>query len=282
MHPGMAQLTTNMIVPRYVLILSLVLSLSARAQSVDTVRANRPLQAEPATVSSARSSARPPLTNQEMSQIVNAVGGGSHPGVMVRTLDNRYEGLRGTPYFLADWSKGQIDMANGRRYVDVPIKFDAFRQALILRRPTMSNDSIIIDRDAVSRFRLVGSEGQEYVFKRYPTVKSSDDDAGGSYFLVLYEGKTTLLKRIAKTFQGADYKQPYSPNVRYDSFENSHTYYVLRSDQKLTKVKLSKKSLLDALNDKSDAAKAFADSQKSVVKSETDAVALVQQYDSLK
>lgn len=212
-----------------------------------------------------------------MNQIVNSIGGGSHPGVVVRTIDNRYEGLRGTPYFLDTWSKGQVELVDGRRYVDVPIKFDAFRQALILLRPKMGNDSIIVDRNTVNQFRLVDAVGQEYVFKRYPTVKSADVE--GSYFLVLYEGKSTLLKRIAKTFQGADYKQPYSTDIRYDSFQNKFDYYLLKPDQTLTKVKLSKKSLLDALADKRDGLKTYAD--KLSLKTETDAAMLVQQYDSL-
>ena len=258
----------------------LLLPLLSRAQTTDTLRTSHALRSDPAQ-SVTTPSPRAPLTSQEMTQIMNAVGDGSFPGVMVRTLGNRYEGLRGTPYFLSGWSKGEIDMTNGRHYVDVPIKFDAFRQALILLRPKMGNDSIIIDQTMVNGFRLVGTEGQEYVFKRYPNVKSPDDVADGSYFLVLYEGKTRLLKRIAKTFKGADYKQPYSPNVRYDSFQNDHAYYLPKTNQRLTKVKLSKKSLLDALSDKGDAVKTFADSRGLAVKSENDAVTLVQQYDSL-
>jgi len=263
---------------RYLLIMLLLLPALLRAQTIDTNRVSRPLRPEPAQPV-ATASQRAPLTNQEKSQIINAVGGGSHPGVMIHTIDNRYEGLRGTPYFLAGWSKGQIAQTNGQRYVDVPIKFDAFRQALILLRPKVGNDSIIIDRRTVSRFELTSAEGQSYAFRHYPEVKLPDDTGDGGYFLILYEGNTTLLKRIAKTLQKADYKQPYSVDIRYDSFENDHAYYILKPNQLLTKVKLSKKSLLDTLSDKRSGLSAFADTLN--LKTETDAAALVRQYDSL-
>lgn len=267
-----------MMMNRHILIFLLFLPALLRAQTTDTSRTSRALRPEPAQPV-APASQRAPLTNQEKSQIINAVGGGSHPGVMIRTIDNRYEGLRGTPYFLSGWSNGQIAMTDGRRYVNVPVKFDAFRQALILLRPKVGNDSIIIDRRTVNRFELTGPEGQLYAFRNYPDVMLPDDMGDGGYFLVLYEGNTTLLKRIAKTLQKADYKQPYSVDVRYDSFENAHAYYILKPNQPLAKVKLSKKSLLDALSDKRAGLSTFADTLN--LKTETDAAALVRQYDSL-
>jgi len=267
-----------MFLKQYALLVLVLLPFALQAQTTDSSRTRRALKPDPAPVTS-RQPNNPPLTNQEMSQIVNAVGSAGSPGIMVRTIDTRYEGLRGTPYFLNGWSKGQILLLGGKRYTDVPIKFDAFRQALILLRPTMGNDSIIIDRSTVSHFQLVSPDGQEYLFKRYPNVKTSDAAADGSYFLVLYEGKTALLKRVAKTFQGADYKQPYSNDIRYDSFQNSHAYYLLKPDQTLVKVRLTKKSLLDALSDKRDGLKAMADQLS--FKNEGDAASLVEQYDKL-
>lgn len=265
---------------RAFILLLLMVPLSLRAQTVDSSRVNRPLGPNPARASTTTPpSSAPPLTTQEMSQIVNSVGGGSHPGVMVRTIDNRYEGLRGTPYFLNDWSKGQIEMIDGKRFVDVPIKFDAFRQALILLRPKMGNDSIIIDRQSVSQFRLVSTDGQEYVFRRYPGIKSLE--AEGTYFLVLYEGKNSLLKRIVKTFQGADYKQPYSNNIRYDTFNNDFAYFILRPDNTLVRVKKSKKAIYEALSDKGANFEEFAAQEKLNFKTDTDFAKIVKYYDEL-
>ncbi len=202
-----------------------------------------------------------------------------NPYSFIMTIDNRYEGLVGSPYFSPAWSNGQIRMAGGKTYTNVPIKFDAYRQALILLRPKQGNDSIIVDRSTVLGFQLENSQGESYLFRRYPGIKFNDKDVADGYFLVLYEGKTALLKRVAKILQGADFKGGYNSGNRYDSFSDTYSYYLLKPDQTLTRVKLTKKSLLDALADKRDALKTIADTLD--LRAEADAAALVKQYDSL-
>lgn len=214
-------------------------------------------------------------TYQSTNQIV---GNGSNS---INTIDNRYEGLRGTPYFLNEWNKGLIEMNAGQNYKDVPIKFDAYRQHLILKRPWQGGDSIIVNADQVKSFQLSDGNGQLYVFRRYPTAKTSDELLKEGYFMVLYQGKSSLLKRIVKSFKQADYKNPYSTDTRYDEFRNNFSYYLLKPDQTLEKVKLSDKSLIEAIGDRKDELKAFARQENLTIKSENDAVKLIQKYDSL-
>lgn len=222
----------------------------------------------------------PDPTQSDLNLRLNALNGaGTAP--LIWRVDTRYEGLRGTPYFQPDWSKGQIQLTNGRKYTDVPIKFDAHRQALVLLRPKQGNDSIIIDQQTVRHFLVANPDGQEYLFKRYPALKTDDPQIRDGYFMVLYEGKTALLKRVVKLFKSADYKGAYNSNPRYDAYTDANAYYVLKADQTLTKIKLAKKSLLDALSDKEEALKTFVTGQKLEVKSEADAVSLVQHYDTL-
>ncbi|SOD93470.1 hypothetical protein [Spirosoma fluviale] len=215
-------------------------------------------------------------TYQSTSQIV-----GTGPNGMVNTIDHRYEGLRGTPYFLPEWNKGQIEMTAGQNYTNVPIKFNAYQQQLILLRTWAGNDSIIVDASQVKRFTLKNNEGQTYVFKRWPTAITNDQALKDGYFLVLYEGKNTLLKRISKSFKPADYKNPYANDVRYDAFRDTYSYYLLKPDQTLTKVKLSDKSIIDALGDRKDELKAFVKQENLYFKTDNDAITLVKKYDSL-
>ena len=215
-------------------------------------------------------------TYQSTSQII-----GTGPYTMVNTIDQRYEGLRGSPYFLPEWNKGQIEMVSGQNYKDVPIKFDAHRQELILLRTGVKNDSIIVNANQVKSFQFQSSDGQFYVFRRFPTAKTDDEALKEGYFLVLYQGKSTLLKRIVKTFKQADYKNPYSNDIRYDEFKPISSYYLLKPDQTLTKVKLSDKSLIESFGDHKDELKAFAKQEKLTIKTEADAIQLVTKYDSL-
>lgn len=215
-------------------------------------------------------------TYQSTSQIV-----GSGPYTMVNTIDHRYEGLRGSPYFLTDWNKGQIEMMAGQHYKDVPIKFDAYRQQLLLLRTWVGSDSIIVNASQVKSFQFGNKDGQFYVFRRFPEAKTDDLTLREGYYLVLYQGKSALLKRIVKTFKKADYKDAYSTDTRYDEFRSAFSYYLLKSDQTLVKVKLSDKALADALGDHKDELKAFSKDQNLTVKTEADGIQLVKKYDSL-
>ncbi|AUD02522.1 hypothetical protein [Spirosoma pollinicola] len=215
-------------------------------------------------------------TYQSTGQIV-----GSGPNGMINTIDHRYEGLRGTPYFLPEWIKGRVEMNAGQNYTNVPLKFNAYQQQLVLLRTWAGNDSIIVDATQVKRFTLTNADGQTYLFERLPMAKTNDQALKDGYFLVLYEGKNVLLKRIAKTFKPADYKNPYANDVRYDAFRDAYSYYLLKPDQTLTKVKLSDKSIIDALGDRKDELKAFVKQENLYFKTDNDAVTLVKKYDSM-
>ena len=215
-------------------------------------------------------------TYQTLNQIV-----GSGPYTMINTIDHRYEGLRGSPYFLPEWNKGQIEMETGKHYQDVPIKFNAYRQQLILLRPQVGNDSIIVNTSQVKSFQFGSSDGQFYLFRRYPAAKTGDETLKQGYFMVLYQGKSSLLKRVTKAFKQADYKNPYSSDIRYDEFQDTFSYYLLKADQTLTKVKLSDKALIEAFGDHKDELKAVAKQNNLTGKTEDEAIQIVKQYDSL-
>lgn len=199
---------------------------------------------------------------------------------LVYKVDNRYEGVQGTPYFLNSWVQGSIDLVNGKNFDDVPLKYDAFSQNLILRRDNM-RDSIVVFPTQVKQFVLRADDGAEWLFRRYPDVNVRNIDLKDGYFLVLYDGKTSLLKRVSKVFKKADYKDPYSTNVRYDAYNNDFTYYILRPDKSLVKIKKSKKALYDALNDKGANLDAFASQENLAFKSDTDFARVVKYYDGL-
>lgn len=240
-----------------------------------------------------------PATVTRTNELESYMNSGQMMGRSINTVvvqvDNRYEGLKGTPYFLSDWSAGEVELNGGIKYKNPQLKFDAARQNLLVKDPR-TGDSVIVDSRQVVRFVLyqrdaarsaVATENTTnqnqsgWLFRRYADLKTDEKDLGGCYFLVLYEGKTALLKEVKKIFRKADYKAPYSNDVRYDSYDDDVTYYLLRPDRQLTRVKRSKKALFDALADKKAALTAFADRQQLSGKTDDDLVKLVQFYNGL-
>jgi hypothetical protein len=259
---------------RYILFFSLLNSLVAMAQSVDTV-VIRPLRTGKGGYV---------IGQQELQQIVDMAAKPEAVVGNVRTFDWRYQGLKGTPYLLPYWAKGYVMLANGQRYDRGLIKFDAYRQELVLIQPPARPDSIVIDRDRVSWFVIEPADsGSAIVFRHFTNLRSNDPDLLDTYYRVLYNGSHSLLQRISKQFRPANYKEVYSPDIRFDSFVDQSTYYVLGSDRRISKVKLSAKSLLAAVTGGSGAK--LPDSinslRKQPVATEKDAIKLLSAYDQL-
>ncbi|MFN8349158.1 MAG: hypothetical protein U0X91_29430 [Spirosomataceae bacterium] len=197
---------------------------------------------------------------------------------MTSTFDSRYEGFKGSPLFISEWIKGQMAFVDGKVFKEIPLKYNAYTKELLMKRP--SGDSLIVFPYQVLSFTINDPVTKaDFTFKRYPKAQTPKYDMRDVYFLVLYEGKTSLLKLVSKTLKKADFKDPYSNNVRYDTYEDDNSYYLLKADGSMVKVKRSKKSVLDALSDKEIAIKALLEQEKIEFKSERELVRVVAKYD---
>jgi len=196
------------------------------------------------------------------------------------SFDSRYEGLKGSPFFISEWISGEMAFVDGRVFKEVPLKYNAYSKELVMKRP--GGDSIIVFPYQVNSFIINDPVTKaNFEFKRYPSAHTSKYDMCDLYFLTLYQGKTSLVKLISKTLKKADYKDPYSNNVRYDTFEDANEYFLLKSDGSLTKIKKNKKSVLGALSDKEEALKALMEQEKLDIKTERDLVIAVAKYNAI-
>jgi hypothetical protein len=195
------------------------------------------------------------------------------------TFDSRYEGLKGSPFFISEWISGQMAFVDGKVFNEIPLKYNAYTKELMMKRP--SGDSLIVFPYQVQSFTINDPVTKaNFTFRRYPKAQTPKYDMREVYFLVLYEGKTSLLKLVKKDLKKADYKDPYSNNVRYDTYEDANEYYLLMADGKMSKIKRSKKSVLEALSDKEVAIKALLEQEKIEMKTERDLVRVVAKYDA--
>lgn len=196
------------------------------------------------------------------------------------SFDSRYEGIKGSPFFISEWISGQMAFMDGKVFNEVPLKYNAYTKELMMKRP--SGDSLIIFPYQVQSFTINDPVTKaNFTFKRYPKAQTPKYDMRDVYLLVLYEGKTNLLKLVKKNLKKADYKDPYSNNIRYDTYEDANEYYLLKTDGSLSKIKRSKKSVLEALSDKEVAIKALLEQEKIELKSERELVRVVAKYDAI-
>lgn len=218
---------------------------------------------------------------ENVNNLIRDVDGRLNMGnYMTSSFDSRYEGLKGSPFFISEWISGEMAFVDGRVFKEVPLKYNAYSKELVMKRP--SGDSIIVFPYQVNSFIINDPVTKaNFEFKRCPSAHTSKYDMRDIYFLTLYQGKTSLVKLISKTLKKADYKDPYSNNVRYDTFEDANEYFLLKTDGSLTKIKKNKKSVLGALSDKEEALKALMDQEKLDIKTERDLVVAVAKYNAI-
>ena len=221
------------------------------------VLAGASVQAQSSTVSSGNAG------QENLKALVNGA-----PSI---SFDGRYEGVRGTPYLLAAWMKGELQLASKATVTDATLKYDVNQRLLLLLRAP--KDSIYLDMNKVEGFVLRDpTKPAARSFRRY--YDAPDPVLRREYFEVLAPGNYSLLKLQRKTLQKANYAGAYSADRRYDELIDQTDYFLHTADGRLQPLKLNQKALLTALPEH--AAKIQAELKKRPApRTEADFVALI-------
>ncbi len=191
-------------------------------------------------------------------------------GSIVRSFDNRYEGVLGHPFLYDEWRAGGITLS-GIEYQDLQLKYDVYADEVIMKRS--SGDSMIVTSGIIKRFNI---EHRTFIY--LVKVKQMDSKSDIGFFELLYEGKkVSLLKKLKKTLVQADYKGAYNAGNAYDEFKPApHIYYVMKNSESLWRLKPKKKDISRVLDKQ---VEAYISSQKLNLKKEDELVAVVKYFD---
>ncbi|OUJ72644.1 hypothetical protein [Hymenobacter crusticola] len=192
------------------------------------------------------------------------------------TMDNRYEGLSGTPYVVPRWLSATITTRQNKVIEATPLKYDVLQQHLLMRDPH-NGDSLLLDDNAVASFVLHDPDRlpEKRAFRRF--LEAPVPAQSREFVEVLHQGKYTLLKQYSKEVQKASYKGAYSTDRRADEIRDKITYYLLGANKSATPVKLNVKALQTVAPDLAAALKEEA--SKRPARTESDLVALLQAVD---
>lgn len=167
---------------------------------------------------------------------LNDIGRDGNMGV-VRTYDNRYEGVKGSPFFLDQWIKGTVYLENGKIFKDIPIKYDVYQNEVLVRT---KGQSIYITRESINSFELKpDSLNHEIKFTKVKPDNELAKIGADQFFRILYEDDITLLEVQDKIFLKANYQGAYSANRPYDEFKSTSKYFFLDNQNRLHKLKTS-------------------------------------------
>lgn len=199
---------------------------------------------------------------------------------MVRTYDERYEGVKGHPLFFEDWVTGSVLLENNQEY-QAELQYNVHTDELIVKQK--GRDPVILDKERVRAFSMGVNDAANmanfvkasYLEHELPRVKED------KYVQVLYDGETVLYAINRKPLNKANYKGAYNTGQTYDEFGELDASYYFVGPHGVKKMKNNEKSVLKALGDKKDGKLAdYIEEQNLDLQDRTDLVELIMYYEN--
>jgi hypothetical protein len=198
---------------------------------------------------------------------------------MALVMDNRYQGIKGSPRLFDKWYPAEIILNGGQKYQNIPLKLDVFENQELITK-NQAGDSLFVKEDMVSYFSIYNEDTKiTHTFKRF---KEKSTDKKPIFFDVLHEGKYSLLAKRYKNFSPADFKGGYSTQRFYDEYTNATDLFVKTAEtEDLVKMKSNKKAIMKVLAGKDKELSAFIDKENLDLKNEQDLAKLFAYYNQL-
>lgn len=158
----------------------------------------------------------------------------------VRLFDNRYEGVRGTPFHSEDWEKANIKTRDGvKENIKSKLNLEQYQIYGL-----MDNDQVSqLNRDVIEYIEF----GSGRIFVNTSTL---DDWDGETVFLeLLSKGKNGALYALrSKVLKKADFKGSYSSGTQYDEYKSKTQYFFESSNSKIFKIKTKTRDIASLLD----------------------------------
>ena len=149
------------------------------------------------------------------------IGGAAVSSGVVRKFDHRYEGIKGSPFYVGEWLRGSISLADGQKLDFVEMKYNAYEDELIIKK---NSSQYYFPKDKIISFTLY--EHQNGINARFVLQHHYKHFDDLQFYRIVSEGKTSILELTKVIFEKADFQGAYSNDKRYDEFKQyAELYY---------------------------------------------------------
>lgn len=146
-----------------------------------------------------------------------------------------YSDVSGSPYLYTDFVKGTIQLADGRSYTNVFLNLDLISQEVLFLK--QDNEKMAFKED-VRGVVFEPATGRALFKRNFPSSNSSTNK---DFFLVLADGKMTLLKKIWKVIWQE--KEFNSATLKKNILDKS-AYFIFDAEKNtMVQTKINKKTL---------------------------------------
>lgn len=185
-----------------------------------------------------------------------------------------YVDAKGTPYYINDWSAGEIKQADGKIYKNMKLKYDQLEDDIIFKD---TNGEELGFAMPVVEFKLnYSADGLQKtsLFRNgFAPFKGSSEK---NYYEILYDGRIKLAKKNVKRIE--QYRE-YNSAITTKSVIERIKYYTTK-DNVLTEFKRDTKSVQQLFGDKSVAILEYINKNNLDLKKDVDLVKVFEFYDT--
>ena len=194
----------------------------------------------------------------------------------VRTFDNRYEGVKGTPYAFEEWYPGEVFLSSKQKVRFDKLNYNCFDNDIAYMDPG-SEDIRIMNRYKVDLFQI-NMAGELLTF--VPIKLEADEEA--KFVQVLYDLGSRVYKLYKKEFLKANYEGGYSADRKYDEFVDKYDLLIMKEgEQSIYRLKSSKKYIISIFPEKEKEISSYIKENKPDLKEAESIVELMRYYDTL-
>lgn len=210
--------------------------------------------------------------SSRIGQTTSGIGSGN-----AVTFDDRYQGVKGTPYIFSEWQTGLVFPSNKDAIHFDLLNFD--RHSLELcHKETDDSKPLLLNKYLIDSF-LVLHATDTLKFVRIRLPEASDY----CFAELVYSGSANLFLDYGKEFIKANYEQSYSVDRRYDEFKDKPTYYLrIGQEGEMHAIKKNKKQTASLFGSESQQMLQHLKSEKNSLKSRDEMISMMKYYDSLR
>lgn len=189
---------------------------------------------------------------------------------------NKYEGIAGSVYDQTDYQLARITLKDGRVYNDVKTRINLLEQEVNFI--ASNGQEGFLGKGMASEIAYVnGKESSQDVKIFQCGFPPIDNQNRISFYQILFNGKTSLLKSVYKSIQERNNDLS---GERFKEFATYENIYLLKEGT-MSRIKKDKSSVLAMFQNKKEAIAKYIEDQKLNLKNEAHLIALVQYYNTL-
>lgn len=183
---------------------------------------------------------------------------------------DEFTNINGTPFFIEEWLPGVMYMKDGARANKFKLRFDAYNNELLFLN---GNDPLVVV-NPMSGFDITNFSGTTFRFRcGFPAIDKNTDK---TFYQLIEEGSAaSLLKLVKKNILTIE---EYNKANGTKEFNLTETYFIVKPNGTIIKIKKDKSGILGALSDAGNGLSNWVEKNRLRCKTEEELMAVVKAY----